>query len=357
MAATDRDITAERTEQPTPLRLAEARRRGTVARSAALTGAVLLLATLAALVALAPRMLEGLRDLMAVLLDGGNTPLATPGESLALLARHSLPVLAGVVVLALAAVATALLVGMAQVGMFATAEPLKPDFGRLSPAQGLRRMFSARSLIRLGFTLVRMAVVGGVLVLAWRRYVPMFAGASLAPVWALTQLAGEIVWFVALRIGVAMLAIAALDYLYQRWQHRHDLRMTRREVLEDMRRMEGNPQMRLHMRQLARRHGGQWAHSGVGRSSLVVVAAALAVAIRIDAPGGRTRLSIKGAGRDAATIRQAARRLGVRCAHDDSLARRLWPLRTGQVLPADLDALVGQHLRPDAGPRQRKETA
>ncbi len=243
-----RDELGERTYEPTPLRLAEARRQGLVARSRDLTAAALLLGAVAVLGLLARRLLEELTGMTATLLDGRQAPLAPPDELAALCAQSAGGVLGVLAPFALAVVLVAVMANLVQVGLLATAEPLRADLGRLSPAEGLRRLFSTRSLARLAFAVAKLAAVALVAALTIRSKLPEIAAMGRLGAAPLAAAFGHLAYVLALRGAAALFVVALIDYAYQRWQHRHDLRMTRREWLDDMKRMEGHPLTRRRRR-------------------------------------------------------------------------------------------------------------
>ena len=242
------DQLGEPSYPPTPLRLAEARRQGLVARSFDLSGAVVVLGSLAILAIAGDSLLASLRDMTASMLVAGLTPLdADPYGQAA--RKALLPVVragAGVCV-GIAAIAAA--VNLLQVGFNVTPEPICPRLP-YGPLRGCGRMFAARSMFRLLMTAAKIAAVAIAAVIVFRRELPRIVatgGADGAS--GMLSAAGRL----AAWVGGALVALGTLDYLYQRWQLRQDLRMTRREVQEEARRLEGDARLRSSRRQAARR--------------------------------------------------------------------------------------------------------
>ena len=242
-----RDNAMERTEQPTPRRLAEARQRGQVARSADLSGGGGLLAGGVLLGWLGPAMLDGLGGMTAGLLDGRSEPLAGPGdlardvrESGASLLWPAAGVLAGLVVAAVAA-------GVLQVGGLVTAEPLRPRWSRVNPLEGLRRVFSWDSLVRGGMAGVKLATVVGLSYLlcrsSWRE---LLLGAVR------DGSAVRLVVRLMLLVGSGLVVLGVADLLYRRWRRQRELMMTRSQWREEMRRSDGDPAVRSRQRRIAK---------------------------------------------------------------------------------------------------------
>ena len=212
-----RDEQGERIYLPTPLRLREARERGQVARSADLASIVTVLGGLAGLALLGRRMLNALTRMLAGMLSGAGDSSSGLGTDFFVYVGPVLVTLAG---LWLIVVAMAVLGNMVQVGVVLTGQPLRPDGERISPGAGLRRLTSARTVVRGAMAVLKIAAVGCVAVLTIRGVMLRLVGAGqFGPARLFTE-AGDVVWAFALRAGVALLGLAILDYVYQRWHSR-----------------------------------------------------------------------------------------------------------------------------------------
>jgi len=226
----------ERTEMPTPLRLAEARRQGHVARSAELVAAAVSLAGLAALAVLGRGAFEALRQMTALMLGrAGADGAAWSTEA----ARAAWPVLVRFVALLVAVVLAAVAANVAQFGLLLSGEPVKVDLARVSPAAGLARMFSLRSAVRVAMSAAKLAIVAIVVWVMVRGAMLASESPATASAEELARLAGGKLLAGGLWAAAGISALAVVDLIYQRWQYRQDLKMTRREFLEDLRQMEG----------------------------------------------------------------------------------------------------------------------
>jgi len=221
----------DKTQAPTPRRRLEARKRGQVARSADLVSAAVLLSAILLMQATGPKLLAALR-LMT------QQTLANPTASVhqtdlfaltAQLAWAGFPLIAGVIAIAMVA-------NLAQFGFLIREEK---DHDTLDIGKGFARLFSPRSRAKLAIDLIKLTAV------AWLTY--SLIRQSLGQLVMIQQLdavpafaAGmSIVFAIAIRICVILLTLGVLDYAYQRWQHERDLRMTRREVEDELRQMQG----------------------------------------------------------------------------------------------------------------------
>lgn len=250
---TDRTEQDDRTFDPTPLRLAEAARRGQVPRSTELTGVLVMLGALGVLAMVGPVLLKALAIMLGAMLDrpackgDGGWVVASAGSLWSVLWPVG-ALAAGVFVLAAG-------VGFLQVGWPRSAERVQFNWRRVSPSEGWRRLRSGRTGMRLAMMLARVAAVGAALYFVLRGATPEIAVASRISADAMASQAGDLVWRLAWRSGVALLVLGVLDYLYQRWQHRRDLRISHRQLREDLRQMEGDPNVRVRRDAMRKQHG------------------------------------------------------------------------------------------------------
>jgi flagellar biosynthesis protein FlhB len=142
-----------------------------------------------------------------------------------------------------------------QTGLLFRPQRIAPDWSRVNPIAGIRRVFSGASAARVAFGVVKIGVVGAIaLGSLWSRREELPSLAALGPADLAVQV-WDVCFWTCLKIGGALLALSAVDYLYQRWQLERDLKMTPRELREEMREMHGDPQIAARRREL-RRVGG-----------------------------------------------------------------------------------------------------
>ncbi len=252
------DFTGDKTHDPTPRRRQQAREAGRVAQSQDLNSAILLLVSLALLLLGGPALVEFLANFLRDSLGGSSwrswihthdagSPLVTGhvGALVPALARLLLPVLAGG---ALAAIGGSLL----QSGFLFRPRRIAPDLSRVNPIAGMRRVFSGASAARVVFGVVKIGVVGAIALGGlWSRREELASLAALGPADLAVQV-WDVCFWTCLKIGGALLALSAVDYLYQRWQFERDLKMTPQEIREEMRELHGDPQIAVRRRELRR---------------------------------------------------------------------------------------------------------
>jgi flagellar biosynthesis protein FlhB len=240
----------EKTEQPTPKRLQQAREKGQVARSRELTTMVVLMVSAACLIMIGDDIISGLLGVMhdgfevrrSDLMDANMAPVmlqqALGGAVLALL-----PFL-------LIVLAAALIAPLALSGWSFSVQAMAFKWDKLDPVKGLGRIFSARSLIELLKALAKFSVVLAIaLVFLWFNVDTMLGLGTQAAETALTN-AGSILVWAFLFLSCAMILIAAVDVPFQIWDHQRQLRMTRQEVKDELKETDGSPEMKRKVREV-----------------------------------------------------------------------------------------------------------
>jgi len=335
--------TQEATEAPTPRRLAEARRHGEVAISRDLVSAMATAAAVGALLVTGPssvaRILVYWKSALAAAGAAGPPGAALPsGLSISVHALAA-PLAAGAV--------AALLAGLAQTRGLLTLAAAEPRLDRLSPSEGLRRIWTGDGLFQVGKGLVKAVAVG---VLAWwvvRPELPGVAGLAGATPRTVLGAVGALSARLAVAVALAALALAVADYAVVRRAHRRRLRMTREEVRREHKEAEGDPAHRAERRRLQREILEQRMIADVRKADLVVVNPDhIAVALRYDARADTAPVVVASGERLlAAQIKQIAREAGVPIFRDVTLARSLRRLPDGEEIPAALYEAVAELLR------------
>lgn len=327
------DDAGDKTEQPTPRRREEAREEGQIARSADLTAAVALLGGLLLLRAFGPGMLATMLAMTRAL---GEAPAVTADGLWPWIRRVGvaasemlLPFLGLLVVIIIVGTA-------AQSGLLLTWKrlALKPD--RIDPVAGAKRLFSSEALTRLGVGLLKMAAVTWIayLTIAGRMAAVLTAGKLHTA--GVLGLGAEVLFDLAVRLAIALLVLGIVDYLIQRWKLERRLRMTKQEVRDELKKMEGDPLVKQRRRQIQARLALQRIRAEVPRADVVVTNPThFAVALRYDeATMSAPRVTAKGRDLLAERIRQLAQQHGIPIVQRPPLARALYTgVEVGQEVP------------------------
>ncbi len=342
------DDIGERTEEPTPKRLEEARNEGNIPRSMELSGAVMLLAgTLVVATALVPA-LHRFRELMRSVLadDTLGTPISTADaraviEFVAIAAgRIALP---GLLIIAL----VAFLGQFFQVGWLFSPKVVLPKLSKLNPLNGAKQIVGAQNVFKAGLSIVKLLVVAAITVLTAYQYrLDILLLAYLAPFAALGK-AGLMLLDLALRLIAVLLVIGILDYLFQRWKHKQDLRMTKQQVKDEMKQTEGDPHVKRRRARMAQEIAMQRVNSTVPKADVIVTNPEhISIAIKYDADRMNAPVVIaKGADFLALRIRQIALMHEIPIVERPPLARALYrQVEVGQEIPPDFYHAVAEIL-------------
>lgn len=337
----------ERTEPATPRRREEARERGQVARSADLSSAVILLAAVLALQFLGRSLMGGIFASATSVFEGLAGIGGEPDNVVLHFGGTFSAVLMGFLPFVGIVLAAALAASLVQVGFRFTSAPLAPDFDRIDPVAGFARIFSLRGLIRLVGGALKVAAVG--LVVFWTIWTER-AGLVELSGRSFEQIVGVAVGLMltlSLRAALVLLVLAIFDYGYQKWQYERDLRMSKRELREELKRYEGDPRMRERRRSVQRQLSLQRMMLVVPRATVVITNPThLAVAVQYDKETMAAPVVVaKGAEQLARRIREAALDHGVPLVERKDLARALYrSVEVGQTIPADLYQAVAEIL-------------
>ena len=338
------DETGEKTEQPTGRRREEAREEGQVPRSQDLTAAIALLVGLILLNAFGPGMLERMLQLIHEMIDVSNASSTTLRTWIAragyAAATMILPFLLMLMLLTVGGV-------LAQTGLLLTPKKLMPDLSHLSPLKGVKRLFSTDSLTRTGMGLLKMSLIA---LVAYHTIVseiqPVLGAATALPA-GILHMASDVMFTLMLRMALVLLILGLLDYFYQRYKIEKKLRMTKQEVKDEMKRMEGDPLLKQRRRQAQARLAMQRIGIDVPKSDVVVTnPTEYAIALRYDevtmtAP----RVLAKGKDLLALRIRQVAQQHRVPIVQRPPLARGLYvACEVGDEVPATYYRAVAEVL-------------
>lgn len=335
----------DKTEPATPRRRQEQRQSGQVARSQDLSAAVPILFGFWALAYLGPRLWASLlaitrtaltADKMVRLEDVMPFAGATAIEILKRLAPF-LAILFFVIVITL----------LAQVGFLFTLKPLKPSLGRINPLKGLQRIFSIRSVVLAATNAVKLLVVGMVAWLSLRGNADAIIHAFMFEVPVAFQLGASLIFSVTMRLAVALLILALLDLAWQRYKHERDMRMTKEEVKDEFRSMDGDPKIKQRRREVQFQLAMQRLKRDVPTADVVVTNPThVAVAVRYDVKTmPAPKVVAKGADQIALRIRQIAMEFGIPIVERPPLARALHEaVEVGECIPERLYRAVAEIL-------------
>ena len=340
----------EKTEEATPRRREETREKGQVAISTELVAALSLGAAVGCVLIIGGPMMQLLGGLVRTsLLELGAK--GTDGFDLrsagTVTGNAGYQGLEALTLLSLPLLGAALLIGYGQVGFHISPKAIAPKISKLNPVKGLERMFSARSVVRTLLAILKLVVIAATVFFTATGQLGKIAqmeGLDLGPV--LTVIGGIV--FRALVFGlIAIVAIGLIDLFFQRWQHERDMLMTKQEVKEEHKNIDGDPHIKARIRQVQREMASRRMMAEVPDATVVVTNPThYAVALTYDreTDDGRAPFVVaKGVDHVARQIKKVAAEHEVVCIENVPLARALHAqCEIGDQIPEDLfEAVAG----------------
>lgn len=341
----------ERTEAATPRRREEAREKGQVAMSSEVVSATMLCAGLATLAFGGSRLAHAvggeLAHSIAQLGDKGTDEI-TVENGAAVIGGTLQAVLPELATFMLPLLAVGLLVGYGQVGFQVSGKAVAPTLTKIDPIAGTKRLFSARSVMRTLLAILKIVAVSGTMgALAWAQIddVARLGPAEIGP---LMVGLGHVAVRCTAGALLVILALSIVDLVFQRWQHERDLKMTKQEVKEEHKNVEGDPHVKARVRRVQREMATKRMMADVPDATVVITNPDhYAVALRYardekgDPLDEAPVVVAKGMDHLAQRIKQIAREAGVRCWEDVPLARTLYAkTEVGRAIPEELYAAV-----------------
>ncbi|MCG8468073.1 MAG: flagellar biosynthesis protein FlhB [Gemmatimonadetes bacterium] len=337
----------DKTEAPTPKRRREAKEKGQVAKSQEVTTAALLLASAGIVVALAGPVSDQLLVLFAESSRATTSTIADPvaaAEWIRLIGWKALGAVAPALLLtALAAVSVNALQAK---GVFST-KALAPEWGRLSPAKNLKRLFGPKPFADLAKSLLKLGVIATAVYTVVQSAWPVLAALPQQSPYAVLPVIEKYAVRVLLVAGSAYLVVAMADYGFQLWQFERNLRMSREEVKREQKDTEGDMMVKARLRSMGRSLARRRMFHDVPSADVVLTNPThIAVALRYDperAPA--PEIVAMGQRKIAERIRAIAHDAGVPVIENKPLARALFTSgRIGSLVPPELYVAVAEVL-------------
>lgn len=224
-------------------------------------------------------------------------------------------------------VASSLAFNVLQTGWNVTFKPLKPKGSQLNPLKGLKRIFSSKGLFNLFKSLVKIAVAGPVAYLVIRSHFPEILTLHMLPLPSILDASAS--WVVALLtyMLLALLVLSAVDFAFEKWKHKQDLKMSKQELKDEQKKQEGDPQVKNRRREQAREMARRprMDHAVMKADVVVTNPTHYAVALTYDPDtGSAPRVLVKGVRKRALRIRELARDFDIPIREEPPLARALY---------------------------------
>lgn len=316
----------EKTEEATPKKKSEARKKGQVARSKDVGLAITMVTCTLVILLLSGMIVGNLKDTMVYFLQSGMlqdiNEMSIKSIILTILMKAALCILPVVIPIMIAGIVASLM----QTGFLLTGESLKPKFSKLNPISGFKNMFSKKSFIDLLKNLVVVTVIGFIGFLYVRDNYDKILQISNTYLPSLGGQVQDLVIGIFFQVSLVLVIIAAADYFVQFRFHQKDLRMTKQEIKEEYKQMEGDPQIKSKIKQKQREMATRRMMASVADATVVITNPThFSIALKYEEGNNEApKVVAKGADLVALKIKEVAKKNDVPIMENKPLARMIY---------------------------------
>ncbi len=339
---------SDRTEKPTPKKLADARKKGQVAQSREIPSAMILLAALGFFYFAGGFMFQRMQVLITGSYQRLNAPVLQDALSASALARWCFDqVIVILMPIMLLLVVVGVMANISQFGFLIKENALAPDFKKINPLNGIKRLVSLKSLVELGKSVFKILFVGAIAYLILKQDLDVIPALTQMDVADIMVFTGEAAFKIAFFVCLGLIVLAAADFSYQRWQHQKELMMTKQEIKEERKQMNGDPQIKSRIRSMQIEMARRRMMEMVPEADVVITNPThLSIAIQFDADTMAAPVVVaKGADHMAQRIRETAQAHDVPLVENQPLARSLYKTtEIGDPVPVELYQAIAEVL-------------
>jgi flagellar biosynthetic protein FlhB len=340
------DNDSDKSEEATETRRADFRKRGQVAQTRELGTALALMISALAVYALSKLFLSEMADLFNGLFGSNLVSMIRSGDMLMasvfagkVFAITVAPILGITVVVALGS-------SLIQTGFLQVEDALEPKFERLDPIQGLKRIFSLKSLIEAGKAILKLVVIGWITYRVLKGEASQIPNMTSASIPELLVFMGSLAGQLLAIVGFSMLVVAAADYFFNWWDLEKRMMMTKQEVKEENKSREGDPLVKARIRRIQREVANRRMMEKIPEADVIITNPThIAIALKYDANLPAPQLVAKGADLIAERIKALAAEHRIPIIENKALARTIFKtMKIGQVIPRELYVAVAEVL-------------
>lgn len=340
-------FSGEKTEQATPKKKQDARKKGQVAKSSELPGAFILFFSFLAFILFGSFIKEHFYNLFYGTLNDLLLTDLTLSNIMPLFNQLMTEILLILSPVFLISVVVAVLGNYVQIGFMLTGEPLMMKFSKLNPVEGFKKMFSMRVLVDFLKTLLKLVLIGAIVFSSlWGEKDSLLNLAGL-PLDGMLKYVSNLTVMLGIKIGLALVVLAGFDYMYQRYEYEKNLRMSKQDIKDEYKKSEGDPLIKGKIKEKQRRMALQRMMQDVPKADVVITNPThYAVAVQYEAGKMEApKVLAKGTDFVALKIREAAKQNGIITMENRPLARALYDqVEIGQSIPAELFQAVAEVL-------------
>lgn len=337
----------EKTEKATPKKRQEAKKKGQVLKSPEVSSALVLLASFTFIRFWIPFMIERMIGMIEYSLNY----LFFEELSFSVALKFSLLVIEEFVILfgplGLVVALTGIIANYMQVGSMLTGEPLKMKLSKINPIEGFKRLFSKKSIAQLVKSILKISAIGYMVYIIINNHIGYIPDLMEMDLLSIVARLGETVFKLAFYSGGVMVFIAILDYFYSWWEFEENIKMSKQEIKDEYKQMEGDPQIKGKIKQRQRMMATRRMMQEIPTADVVITNPThFAVALKYDAEAGQAPMVVaKGQDMVAQKIKEIASENEIILYEDVYLARSLFKLvEVGEPIPFEFFKAVAEVL-------------
>jgi len=319
----------EKTEQPTPKKVADARKKGTVAQSREIPSAIILLTSLGFFFFSGSWMFSSMSEFMGGTFRNIGSfrihDIATASTLSIIILKNVLSI---ILPFMLAVVVAGIVANIVQIGFLFSPEPFSPKLSKFNPVKGIKKLFSLKSFVELVKSLIKITFVGGIAYLTITTELKTIPTLMQMDIKDIISFIGITSFKICLYVSVALIIMAVLDYAYQKYEHTKSLKMTKQEVKDENKQTEGDPRVKARIRSIQIEMSRRRMMESVPEADVVITNPThLAIALKFDSEKMiAPKIVAKGAGKIAERIREIAGENHVPIVENKLLARTLFKI-------------------------------
>ena len=338
---------SDKTEEPTPKKKKDARKQGNIAKSAEVNKAMTFIAILVVIYMMSGSIISELQGFIVNILSGDFSMTMNDNTIRILMFKVMMSFMKIVLPISLIIMVFGILGSLIQTGLFFSMESLKPKFSKLNPLTGLKNMFSMKAIVNL---IKSMVVICIMIYLGYSFMSKNFEGIIKSGDIYLPYLFNivlDLIKSILTSITLAVAVVAALDYGYEKFSHKKGLKMTKQEVKEEYKQMEGDPHIKGKIKQKQRQMANQRMMQAVPSSTVILTNPThISIAIRYEQGKDTTPIVVaKGADEVAFRIREIAKSHDIPIIENVPLARLIYKeVDIDQEIPEEMYKAVAEVL-------------
>lgn len=340
-------FSGEKTEKATPKKREESRKKGEVAKSQELPTAAVLIICISMLMVFGGNFRTTITHLFTDVFSDRMNMEITITNIMNMMMQYMLEIMKLLAPIFIAAVLIAIISSFGQYGILFVTEGLKPKFSKMNPIKGFKNIFSMRSVVELLKSLFKMSIIGFLVYSTLQGQISVISKMHAMSIEDILDFGASVTMVLGIKIGVALLILAIFDFMYQKYEFEKGIRMSKQDIKDEYKKVEGDPLIKGKIRERQRRMATQRMMQDVPTADVIITNPThYAVALKYDGNQMQApEVVAKGQDFVALRIREIGKENGVIIMENKPLARALFAqAEIGDTVPADLFQAVAEVL-------------